>query len=118
MKPYLAMLAWIIVCLSVVVLMSHATSSCRSSVPVVVKQINYQCSTVVDNGDGTVNLVQCREDGHVNQEAGPGGSGDDTLFDPDLGSQAPHRKNEGTTSPRLLESGSSRYQTTPDPRLN
>jgi len=112
LRPFVVMVLWISVCLSLVLFASHWAGGCRSSVPVIVKQVNYQCSNIVDNGDGTVTLEQCREDGRINQEAAPGGAGDENLYFE--GSQTAGPKDEGTTSPRLSVNRTGQYRTTPD----
>lgn len=58
------------------------TEGCRSAVPVVVQQTNYQCQAAVENADGTVDFEQCRVNGHrqeSDQGDSAGGAGDEEL---------------------------------------
>jgi len=54
--------------------------SCRSSVPIVIQNEQYQCQIEIRNEKGTTNFKDCiRSDGHEVDIEAPGGAGDDSL---------------------------------------
>jgi len=54
--------------------------SCRSSIPIIIQNEQFQCQIEIRNEKGTTNFQDCiRSDGHDVDIEAPGGPGDDSL---------------------------------------
>ena len=77
-RPRDVLLALALAAVTLVVVMSM--QSCRSSVPIIIQNEQYQCQVEIRNSEGTVDFQDCiRSDGHDTDVDAPGGAGDDTL---------------------------------------
>jgi len=103
-------LALIVISALAVGLLALFGASCRATVPVVVSQNNFNCDSVVENHDGTINFSGCRSDGRQPVEAG-GSPGDEIITVPKIDPSS-------AIQPGSLERFARNVWPIRDPRLN